>query len=107
MTKSPIKNGETPREQKANAQDLSPLALLDFEEISRLIELMIEKGISEFEIERPGLRLKIGRNTVVGNAETLTQFAQHTSSAGKPSQFSSSPSSDVHGQRKVATAEPP
>ena len=41
----------------------TPSALVNLDEIKELIDLIIEKGVSEFELERSGVRIKIARNS--------------------------------------------
>jgi acetyl-CoA carboxylase biotin carboxyl carrier protein len=48
---------------------------MNLKEVRELIELVSEKGIAEFEMERQGFRLRICRGKV---AEQTTQYAQPT-----------------------------
>ncbi|MBI4442947.1 MAG: acetyl-CoA carboxylase biotin carboxyl carrier protein [Acidobacteria bacterium] len=48
---------------------------MNLKEIKDLIDLITEKGISEFELERSGVRLKISRNAVSGNHPVQLQPA--------------------------------
>ena len=57
-----------PEEDRKSSRGLKkPQGLTDFvdlEEIKKLIDLLTEKGVSEFEVERSGVRLRISRNAV-------------------------------------------
>ena len=44
---------------------------MNLKEIKEIVDLITEKGISEFELERSGVRLKISRNT--GSARALLE----------------------------------
>ena len=46
---------------------------MNLKEIKELIDLITEKGISEFELERAGVRLKISRNAISGSPEVQLQ----------------------------------
>ncbi|OFW19175.1 MAG: acetyl-CoA carboxylase, biotin carboxyl carrier protein [Acidobacteria bacterium RIFCSPLOWO2_02_FULL_59_13] len=48
---------------------------MNLKEIKDLIDLITEKGISEFELERSGVRLKISRNAVSGSHPVQLQPA--------------------------------
>ena len=53
---------------------------MNLKEIKELVDLVTEKGISEFELERSGVRLRIRRNTGSSPAEALaeqTEFVRH------------------------------
>jgi hypothetical protein len=59
-----------------------PPALMNLGEIKELIDLIIEKGISEFELERDGVRIRIGRNA--GPTRGLEQRRQKTEADPNP-----------------------
>ena len=46
---------------------------MNLKEIKELIDLITEKGISEFELERAGVRLKISRNAGSRSADAVVQ----------------------------------
>lgn len=62
-------------------------ALLNLQEIKELIELVTEKGVSEFELERAGVRIRIVRGALSHQAESAIALPQAPSSARE---FSSS-----------------
>ncbi len=55
---------------------------MNLKEIRELVELVTEKGISEFELERSGVRLRIRRNTGSSPAEALAEQAELARTAG-------------------------
>lgn len=55
---------------------------MNLKEIRELVELVAEKGISEFELERSGVRLRISRNTGSSSAEALAEQAELARTAG-------------------------
>ncbi len=54
---------------------------MNLKEIQELVDLIIEKGISEFEFERSGVRIKISRNVGKGFSEALLQASDHLPAA--------------------------
>jgi acetyl-CoA carboxylase biotin carboxyl carrier protein len=74
----PATAGKTPKHSG------EPSAPINLEEINQLIDLAIEKGVSELEIERPGFRVKIARHAGVvtvpmhAAGETLPHVVVHT-----------------------------
>ena len=57
-------------------------ALMNLKEIKELIDLIIEKGIADFELERSGVRIKISRNAGTSPAGVLVQAAGSPLPAG-------------------------
>jgi len=57
---------------------------MNLKEIREIIELITEKGIAEFELERSGVRLKINRNVVVRAAESPLPGAYPAASTAAP-----------------------
>ena len=55
---------------------------MNLKEIRELVDLVTEKGISEFELERSGVRLRISRNTGSSPAGTLAEQAEFARTAG-------------------------
>jgi acetyl-CoA carboxylase biotin carboxyl carrier protein len=51
------------------------LHLMNLKEIKELVDLITEKGISEFELERAGVRLKISRPTGAAAVQVVSQAA--------------------------------
>ncbi len=46
---------------------------IDYQEINNIIRLMEDKGLSHFEIEKEGLKIKLSRNTVPSETKTSAQ----------------------------------
>ena len=69
----PATAGKTPKHSG------EPSAPINLEEINKLIDLTIEKGISELEIERPGFRVKIARHggVVAGSSHAAGDTLPH------------------------------
>ena len=55
---------------------------MNLKEIKELIDLIIEKGIADFELERSGVRIKISRNAGTSPAGVLVQAAGSPLPAG-------------------------
>ena len=51
-------------------------ALMNLKEIKELIDLIIEKGITDFELERSGVRIKISRKAGASSSEVLLPAAE-------------------------------
>ena len=88
------------------AADNSGVGNLD--EIKELLDVIIEKGVSEFELERSGFRIKIARNCSPLTIETATASAAVSASipskAVQPQALNST-SPAVGAQNQPATAE--
>ena len=55
---------------------------MNLKEIRELVDLITEKGISEFELERSGVRLRISRNAGSSPAEALAEQTELAGHAG-------------------------
>jgi acetyl-CoA carboxylase biotin carboxyl carrier protein len=73
---------------------------MNLKEIKELVDLITEKGISEFELERAGVRLKISRPGGSGGAQVSAQV--HATEARVPSVPELLPSPP-----RVSSAPPP
>ncbi len=72
--------GRPGREQHRKGSE--PYTVMNLKEIRELVDLVTEKGISEFELERSGVRLRISRNTGSSLAEARTEQAELARHAG-------------------------
>ena len=72
--------------------------LVNLEEIKGLIELLMEKGISEFELERSGVRLRISRNTVSHAPQVSIQPVNAKGGVGASSPATSTARSETANQ---------
>ena len=58
---------------------------MNLKEIREIIELITEKGIAEFELERGGVRLKVSRNVVIRGSAEAAPVAAGAGYAATPS----------------------
>jgi acetyl-CoA carboxylase biotin carboxyl carrier protein len=65
---------------------------IDFDEINRIIKLLEEKNLAEFELEVEGFRIKIARNTT----HMYAPVAQPTAPASYPAADSGAPLAAEH-----------
>ena len=77
---------------------------MNLKEIRELIDLITEKGISEFELERAGVRIKISRGGAVRSVEVPLQAAAPFASAGAGARSTLPPASAIPSP--VAAAAP-
>jgi len=77
---------------------------MDLKEIKALIDLITEKGISEFELERSGVRIKIIRNAGNGPAAVASAGAETHVPAG--ANLYESASQPVASNERSAEASP-
>lgn len=77
-------------------------ALVDLDDIRELIDLIIEKGISEFELERDGIRIKIARHA--GLHPAAAPSVEFTSPAGAGAAGAQAPPAGGGGQASVEAA---
>jgi acetyl-CoA carboxylase biotin carboxyl carrier protein len=78
---------------------------MNLKEVRELIELVSEKGIAEFEMERQGFRLRICRGKV---AEQTTQYAQPAPvMAQSPAPVYQEPAQTPAAPVQTAAAAPP
>jgi len=82
---------------------------IDYEEINRIIKLLEDKNLAEFELEIEGFKIKIARNSKVGIA-SIPQFSApldktvpgaQAPAAGGPAE---SPALESHGQLHFVTS---
>ena len=91
-----------PEEDRKSSRGLKkPQGLTDFvdlEEIKKLIDLLTEKGVSEFEVERSGVRLRISRNAVSHASHVSLQPVNAKGGAGAGSPTPSTARSEAANQ---------
>jgi acetyl-CoA carboxylase biotin carboxyl carrier protein len=75
---------------------------MNLKEIRELIDLITEKGIAEFELERSGVRLKVSRNFVSGSVRTGTEAAPAGHAAAAPSSAPAGPRSTLPSAASIA-----
>jgi acetyl-CoA carboxylase biotin carboxyl carrier protein len=66
------------RELDQSSQEENMAPKIDFEEINKIIKLLEDKNLAEFELEIEGFKIKIGRNSQVaykGQAPSSVAFA--------------------------------
>jgi len=77
-------------------EEKSMTSRIDYEEINRIIKLLEEKNLSEFELEVEGFKIKIARNSKV----SLSPLPSHATFSSTPA----SPAPSLQAEQAAAEA---
>src|SRR6478609_5980556 len=76
--------GHGTRRRCAHERDDGPIGTVNLDDVREILELMRDNGLSEFEIERDGLKLRLRKDSIGGVVSAPIVAAAYTQSGTVP-----------------------